>query len=325
MPNNAPTLAIAKAQDAYDRQAATRDPTCGHGCVMLVNEATEQITIRPVTCKRWSCSYCAPQKLRRYKWIGRAGHPERHIVLTLRAEPEKPTAEMVAFIRDSFKKLVARIRREYKAFEYLCGLELTKNNTPHLHVLQRGSYIPHSWLSKNWQAITGSYICHIKAVTRTAASVNEMTKYLAKTASEVQKALPRFTPVTMSRGWIVEKPEADPAHSEDDWIAYYYRVSLADLRRALQSMGTDLVTARSPPGTYTVPPDSFPSNETIDEARQRAFHEQDRALLLACNLCSPATDAIHAAEVDTSYTPDDDPSLRPPQRVLPNREIDYPF
>ena len=293
MPNHADTSRIAKAQAAYGRQARDRLPTCGGGCVMLYHLDTRELVIVPVACHKWTCAYCAPQRLREAQAKARAGHPERHIVLTMRPINGLHQKRHIAHCLASFRKLVALARKTYGPFEYMASLELHKNGAPHLHILQRGTYISHNWLSKTWAKLTGNYIVHIKHLTNTRAAINEATKYLAKTARLMSDLSPGHTPLTTSRGWVLDKPETDPAYAERNFLTLYSWVHVQDLETCLTSLGVALVPARGPPGRFRLELSPHFDPDSLTSYLQQAYHEEDRPMALAVSLLQDDQYVLH--------------------------------
>ena len=53
----------------------------------------------------------------------------------------------------SFEALKKRIKRRFGKFEYIAVKEHTKEGLVHLHLVYRGSFMPQSWLSEQWNEI----------------------------------------------------------------------------------------------------------------------------------------------------------------------------
>jgi len=188
---------------------------CGSGAVAYVRDSTQELVIVPTTCHRWDCPKCSHIRQAQAMNRVRAGRPERFLTLTLRPNPAENLDYHIDLIRTAFKRLVARIRRNYQGFEYLAALELQKNGTPHIHCVFRGVYIPQKWLSSAWHQLTNAYIVHVRQVDKIPGICNEVCKYLTKTAADIQKAAPGVPLIVMSRGWLPpdyqdEKEEHEP-------------------------------------------------------------------------------------------------------------------
>jgi hypothetical protein len=69
-------------------------------------------------------------------------------VLTLTSSLESPSD----FRRD-FTVLKKRIKRRFGRFEYIAVKEHTQDGLTHLHLIYRGSFMPQSWLSDQWNEI----------------------------------------------------------------------------------------------------------------------------------------------------------------------------
>lgn len=290
----ADTASIARAQQAYGRQAADAVPTCGRGFVTLVDRETAQVIFIPMRCHRWECSYCAPYRLRDLQSRARRGHPERHIVLTSRPKPERTFAQNAKWIRQRFAILVTKIRRTFGPFEYMAALEQHKNGAPHLHILCRGRYIPHRWLATAWSKLTGNFIVHIKAVDRTRAAVNELTKYLAKTAAALTESGGTTTPISTSNNWLLDPPERDPAHAERHWDACYTPFDLGDLEDVLQFLGRSLELLPNAHGMFTLEQRAPPTPAEIDAAEDACPYMLMDLLQFTLGLCAGETSSTRA-------------------------------
>jgi len=297
----ADTAKIAKAQQAFARGARSGLPDCGHGFVALQDSQTGEVAFLPIRCHKWACPYCSTFKLLEAQATARAGHPQRHIVLTLKPRPEISLKDQVAFIRSKFRLLVERIRRTHGPFQYMAALELQKNGPPHLHILARGPYVSQRWLAGAWRRLTGAFIVHVGAVTRTENAVRELTKYLAKTAAALAEQLPGLSVFTTSDAWPLDPPERDPAHSEHSWISLHVSFDLQDLTDALKAFGSDLSPHSKMPGLFAAkrsPPPSPAQYEAVladvplfyQEPYQFAYY-----LLTDSNFLSHEADARLAA------------------------------
>lgn len=244
------TKKIARAQAAFAAQAVNTSPNCGHGLVVLLNPDTNQVRIVPMRCRKWSCPHCSTIKLQHAQAQARAGHPERHIVLTLSKDSPADQAEAVAYINRCFGRLVAAIRKEFGAFEYMRVLELHKSGRPHLHILSRGTYIPWKWLSRTWQRLSGAWMTHIHHIDRTSNAVNELTKYLAKTAVQLQGLTHKTNIITTSKHWRIDPPTKDSAYSEKGWLALWLPSSITDLTDCLDLFGVSLNAVKDQPGLF---------------------------------------------------------------------------
>lgn len=293
----AETATIARAQKAYSAQAACSLPTCGRGFVTLIDQASHDVLIMPMRCHRWSCPACAPVRLAQIRSLARRGHPERHIVLTLPADDSRSLSDSLHYIRSRYQVLVQQIRREFKVFEYMAVLELQKNGTPHLHILQRGTYIPWNWLSSHWRKLTGAWMVHVRKITRTENAINELVKYLAKTASSLEASTPKLRITTRSAHWIIDPPDTDPAYSEHTWEAFYSPLNLGDLREALQLFASDLQLAPGSMTCWKLKTRDPPTPLEISTAQEQWPDVYPDEFQLAVDLLRGSTHTLHNMEL----------------------------
>lgn len=133
-----------------------------------------------LSCRRWSCRYCAERRIRQLAVRTREAKPNR--LLTLTIDPRLHSSPRDAFdaTRRTLPILFAELRRLYGEVEYLRVTELTQNGWPHYHALLRSDYIPHRVVQEIWNRLTGATIVDIRQVKRTFSAYTYLVKYLAK-------------------------------------------------------------------------------------------------------------------------------------------------
>jgi len=148
----------------------------------IVKQKAGSLTVIRLRCKSWNCSDCS--KMRRSKLIqeAREGKPERFITLTVNpnwySSPEERAQKLVEAWR--------RVRRRFLAIapnrtlEFLAVFELTKKGEPHLHIMQRGSFIPQKWLSKQMNKEMGAPIVDVRSVKGAKEVAKYVSKYISK-------------------------------------------------------------------------------------------------------------------------------------------------
>ncbi len=167
----------------------------------------DHIVVVPVRCKAWECPKCGP--LKRAAWIHKiiSGKPTREMTLTMPAQNCHDPVQAVIFLKENFKCLVAKLRRQFGTFEYALVWELTHRGVPHAHVLFRGTYIPQKWLSNAWKKLGAGYIVDIRSLKSVPARAFHATKYLAKETGQTAHALSPLRIVQLSKRYL---PPADP-------------------------------------------------------------------------------------------------------------------
>jgi len=203
--------------------------SCVTGSLLGVNDSGSTIKVIPLFCHKWTCSKC--RKVKSYKWrdIAVAGKPQRFITLTLKENKRLTIHYQARIIKKAFPKLVQKIRKEFGEFEYLVVYELTKKGTPHIHLLQRGVFIPKSWLSREWKKLTGAYIVDIKKIFNPKDVGKYLTKYMGKELGRASVLLSGMRVITKSGNWIIYTGDAeDPDNNGDnedcfDWTFATYK------------------------------------------------------------------------------------------------------
>lgn len=186
---------------------------------IFYNSGTKQVI--PARCKKWSCFACAQINYYKVDWLLSQGEPERFI--TLSRAGDSPTR-----ISLNLKHLVQALRRKGYEFEYAAVIELHRNGQAHIHLLQRGDFIPQRILSKLWRKSTskgyqgaGSHIVDIRSIENNQNVKGYILKYLKKSWeadkhdpkswAALQDKYPGLNHYRMSNNWLPGRP----ARSED--------------------------------------------------------------------------------------------------------------
>jgi len=197
------------------------DPTADHDCVtgslLGLNSVTNSIHLIPMFCHKWSCPRCRKRKASKWRGIAQRGQPERFITLTLRATEKLNAREQAHLGKKAFARMVQKIRREFGKFEYLLIWELTKKGTPHIHLLQRGTYIPKQRLSDLWCEFSGSFIVDIKSIKSDGDVYKYITKYMGKSIAECSEELNGLRILQKSKNYCI-LPEKEDEPGDDNKV-----------------------------------------------------------------------------------------------------------
>ena len=196
----------------------------------LIGLTTDHSTLRiiPLFCHKWSCPRCREAKSNKWRQIAEAGQPDRFITLTLRSSETLSTVFQAHIIKKAFPRLVEEIRKKWGPMEYMLVFELTKQGTPHVHVLQRGGFIPKAWLSTLWNRLTGSFIVDIKKIDNPASVGRYIMKYMGKAIADVHSKLHGMRIIQRSKNWIIpsDKPDIKSTDAVEDQVLSWYFVSV---------------------------------------------------------------------------------------------------
>lgn len=182
--------ALVKSGATMSRIEAFR--TCGQNAWVYEDPNNPGIySVRCDMCRDRMCTPCQTARantLRRNLAELMQGSETRFITFTLRARPGGLRPQLDRLIK-SFRTL------RNKAFWRDCTtaaasvIEITYNKTtgnyhPHIHVLQKGRYIPKTLLREAWHKITGdSYIVDIELVRDAKTAAGYLAKYVTKPVS----------------------------------------------------------------------------------------------------------------------------------------------
>ena len=153
---------------------------CKTGAIIRINPTTETITVIPLGCRQWACPDCGRRKMNVWRLRTRHSDPNRFITLT--CAPRRGDTPQTAL--DRMKKgwpgLIRSIRNKCGTFEYVAIWELTEAGWPHLHILQRGDFVPQKWLSGVCRHYGWGRVADIRRITNGPHAAHYVTKYLTK-------------------------------------------------------------------------------------------------------------------------------------------------
>lgn len=214
-------------------QAKASAEQCGHGAIVLLSKTNGRAVIVPMKCKLWSCPTCAPYL--RWKWIKKIAESKPQRFITLTCDPKRFADPQRAYecMKHALPMLVEMIRSNIGEFEYVAVWEPHKSGWPHLHLAQRGVYVPKKLLLLYWAMVGIGGFTDIKKVGNDKAAATYMAKYLAK--HEAYTAAP-FKPsryITSSRHYFPPAPELLPVTTTDLTIVGYSKRHPADIAESL--------------------------------------------------------------------------------------------
>lgn len=110
-----------------------RAANCGSRSV--VGRFQEYTTVYPLWCNSWQCTRCAARLTTLWSIRVADAKPERMVTLTQIGDTRED-------IRRSLQLLIRKLRRDGVDFQYWGVVELHRSLKPHMHLLQRGAFIP---------------------------------------------------------------------------------------------------------------------------------------------------------------------------------------
>lgn len=162
--------------------------------VLVKDCETDYVVLRPVTCKRWGCAYCAPRKIKKLAFLTNGAQPNRWIRLGVKPDLYETPEAAWRHTSPLVPELCRRIRKKRGECEYLRVAEIHNGTTrykemqepgkafgfPHYHAMLRSSFIPQKELSDMWAELASAPHVYIAKIDQTFSSFRYMTKYLTK-------------------------------------------------------------------------------------------------------------------------------------------------
>jgi hypothetical protein len=212
----------------------------------LINTETGESI--PMRCNRYDCQYCGPRKVSEWRGLIEMAQPERFVTLTRvggsLADVSRVTEIVVRRLRRGAKQRGKgrswQVLRPAYEFDYLAVYEQHKNsaNGYHIHMLQKGDYIPKQEISEALMSATHgkSYITDVKRI-KDDKVAGYVTKYMTKTLMQSE---------------IGYKPDGTPARTRR--IRYsrnFFPAQIGTMRDDLRAqwLGED---AEEPVGSWTL-------------------------------------------------------------------------
>ncbi len=138
---------------------------------VLYNPSTGEFL--PLPCNTWGCSVCGPAKAHRVGVLAARARPERFVTLS-------KVGSDLETVSWRLKTLSKSLRRSGKAWEYLAVPEVHQNGFWHLHLLQKGDFIPQRELSRRAASAGMGSVVWIERVQGEEQVSSYLCKYLTK-------------------------------------------------------------------------------------------------------------------------------------------------
>jgi hypothetical protein len=148
--------------------------------LVVLDHETGKPNVRPVTCKRWGCAYCAPRKIKKLAFLTNGAQPNRWIRLGVKPDLYENGKEAWLKTTDKLPELCRILRKEIGECEYLRVCELHVSGMPHYHAMLRCGFIRQKRLSEIWGQLTSAPVVYIAKIDQTFSSFRYLTKYLTK-------------------------------------------------------------------------------------------------------------------------------------------------
>jgi len=202
-------------------QAAKSLRMCGKGHIVGTHITGHEIKIIPLFCKRWDCPTCGPAKRR--IWYARlmSGRPERLITVTHRPTSEYGPYEAAQKLKRTWSRFADNFRRSGRQMEYAWCLQYTEAGWPHLHLLQRGSFVPQAELSLFFRLKLGSPIVDVRRVKEAPQAAAYITRYMLRAAESDAAAQPDGFRIQTSLNYCIDWDDRQAANDDPSWTWKY--------------------------------------------------------------------------------------------------------
>jgi hypothetical protein len=164
-------------------------------------------------------------------WANRlaSARPERFITLTCDTKRFPDPRAAYAAMKDALPKLVSVLRKLCGPLEYAAVWELHESGYPHLHLAQKGKYVPINLLKKVWNDLGIGFCCDIRNVDSHQRAARYVAKYMTKTVSDGKKALGITKVIQVSRHFFDKTGREATPHLPHVATAVYIRKHPSDI------------------------------------------------------------------------------------------------
>jgi hypothetical protein len=110
-------------------------------------------------------------------------------------------------MKDALPKLINALRKMDFKVEYCAVWEITREGWPHVHIAQKGTYIPQPVIRKIWTDLRVGSVVDIRAIHTVAGAAKYVAKYMAKTAEAGDVVPDRHRFIQYSRIFFPKVPD----------------------------------------------------------------------------------------------------------------------
>lgn len=166
--------------------------SCRTHAYFVIDTQTMIVRVASSACRLRFCPMC--QRTRKFivrknaqAWLKTAKKP-KFLTLTLQSSDD-PLADQISSLYSAFVKLrrLKRMTRDCAGGIWFFQITFNSNTRqwhPHLHIAMDSEYIPHKWLSEQWEQITSdSKIVDIRAIHRQKQAAEYIARYAASSVN----------------------------------------------------------------------------------------------------------------------------------------------
>ncbi len=257
--------------------AAEEKSRCGHGAVVLVNKENGVVKIVPCLCHSWRCSRCGPYLAEIWKRKIIGSKPERFITLTWSPKSDHTVDEAIDIMKKALPRAVDILRSEGFQFEYCAVMEFTKHGWPHIHLAQKGDYIPQKRLSEIWSRLGSGPIVDVRKVRSPQSLAYELTKYLLKSTRETYFLIGGRRIIQCSRRFLTTPPSEDAPADEPQYESVYTGEAIFVIADYLErEMFYELIAGDDSGTLYFLPTEPLTPPAGPPQAFEDLFHVLSR-------------------------------------------------
>jgi hypothetical protein len=162
---------------------------CGKGSIVIAITSNQRIAVVPIRCKCWRCPTCGPILGKVWAHRIEGAKPQRFITLTGDPGWHQTPATTYDAMKEALPIMVRKLRAEGIRFEYVAVWELHKSGFPHLHLMQKGDYVPWKLMKSIWEQLKiGSHV-HIETVDDVKRAAFYVAKYISKAVATLHTGL----------------------------------------------------------------------------------------------------------------------------------------
>ena len=164
---------------------------------------------------------CGPPIRRQWAHRIAEARPERFLTLTTDNKRFSCPEQAYLHLNTAFPALIRWLRKLKIGFQYCAIWEPTEKGYPHIHIAQKGSYVPKKLLSSIWDQLGCGPIVDVTAIRHRGQTANYVTKYMTSAAAHHPFLPRRHRVIQYSRHFFPRPPNFTPALAPDGAKAFF--------------------------------------------------------------------------------------------------------
>lgn len=198
---------------------------------VLVNHEQHRAEAHVLYCRSWRCPICKPRRRAEVLRLIDQGEPERLITLTANPAKFDSPDERARQLVMTWREIIRRWRKRHPSVKisFLAVFEAHKSGEPHLHIVQRGGYMPRQFMKAVLEERMGAWNVDVRFIYNQKKAARYVAKYLGKDVHQFEGCKRYWRSLDWSLQPEDETPDARRRRGEwhrcslrlEDWVSLW--------------------------------------------------------------------------------------------------------